>query len=364
MRRWITWTVAVSLVLAAGAALLLSRPGLQDRLVQAMARQRIQAGPSPLLADDALRVVICGSASPLPDTERARSCVAIIAGGAVYVVDTGPGSAARLAEYNVPTGRLAAVFLTHFHSDHIGDLGELNFLSWGNGRGQPLPVYGGPGVEDVVAGFNQAYGADHHYRTAHHTEAVMPHEAGDMVARIVEMQGPPDEAMDRLAAPLGFGDLTVTAIEVDHRPSTPAYGWRFDYKGRSVVVSGDTRYHPPLAVAAKGADVLIHEAQSQRLVKLLQATMADSGQTRLAHILTDIQSYHTETLDAVRIGNEAGVRLLVLTHFTPPLRNALIRHIYFDGVDALRQGAWDYARDGMLITLPLGGTAVKVSQIG
>ena len=241
MRRWGLSAAIVLLVLSA-FALLLSRPGVQDRLVQAMARHRIQTGPNPLLADDAMRAVICGSASPLPDLERARSCVAIIAGGAVYLVESGPGSAARLAEYNVPTGRLAAVFLTHFHSDHIGDLGELNFQSWGAGRAQPLQVYGGPGVEDVVAGFNQAYGADHHYRTEHHTDSVMPHEAGEMVAHVVDLQGPPVEAMDRLGAPLHFDELTVTAIEVDHRPAIPAYGWRFDYKGRSIVVSGDTRY--------------------------------------------------------------------------------------------------------------------------
>jgi ribonuclease Z len=78
----------------------------------------------------------------------------VIAGGRLYLVDAGPNSAGATW---LPLHRLTAVFLTHFHSDHIGDLGELNNNSWGLGRTTPLDIYGPPGVERVVAGFTEAY---------------------------------------------------------------------------------------------------------------------------------------------------------------------------------------------------------------
>ena len=108
--------------------------------------------------------------------------------------------------------------LTHFHSDHIGDLGELNLQTWAGGRPTPLSVYGGPGVEAVVGGFNDAYRIDQGYRTKHHTAKIMDPETWPMVARTVELNGPATAAMDRTALVLEDGALRVTAIEVDHTP--------------------------------------------------------------------------------------------------------------------------------------------------
>ncbi len=363
MFKWGIRLGGAAILLAGTAFGVLHIPAVQDKIFVAVVKSRVPATDSPYFADDGLRLVICGSSSPLPDPHRARSCNAIIAGGKIYVVDAGGESASRLNSFGIPLDRLAAVFLTHFHSDHIADLAEMNFNSWGAGRNVPLPVYGGPGVTDVVGGFNQAYGADHQYRTAHHTEAVMPHEAGDMVAHEIDLLGPPDDAMDRHAEPLHFGDLTVTAIEVNHRPVSPAYGYRFDYKGRSITISGDTVYHPPLAVAAKGTDVLVHEAQSQFMVRTMQAVMTDAGRWRLAHIMHDIQSYHTDVVDAAKIGNQAGAKLLIFTHFTPPLINRLANSIFFRGVDAVRPSGWVAAHDGMMVTLPLGSDAVQVGEV-
>src|SRR5262245_55826694 len=114
-------------------------------------------GKSELFDNHALRVILCGTSSPLPDPDRAKSCVAVVAGGKAYVVDTGPESWKTLGLLNFPAGRIAAILLTHFHSDHIGDLGEFRMQTWVGGRRRPLPVYGPAGVEQVVAGFNQAY---------------------------------------------------------------------------------------------------------------------------------------------------------------------------------------------------------------
>ncbi|MYF04588.1 MAG: MBL fold metallo-hydrolase, partial [Holophagales bacterium] len=106
---------------------------------------------SSLLDDGALHVVICGSGSPLPSAERAGPCTAVIAGGRMFLIDVGPGSTENLRLWGLPMGSLAGVLLTHFHSDHIGELGEVVFASWTGGRAVPLDVYGPVGVEQVVA---------------------------------------------------------------------------------------------------------------------------------------------------------------------------------------------------------------------
>ena len=98
----------------------------------------------------------------------------MLAGGEFVLVDVGPGSWETVATSGLPTGDLSAMLLTHFHSDHIGDLGEAITQSWIAGRARPLDVYGPTGTERVVAGFDQAYAADAQYRTAHHGEQFMP----------------------------------------------------------------------------------------------------------------------------------------------------------------------------------------------
>ena len=176
MRRWILVIAAVILVLAGAAAGLLRVPALQDALMRRVAARLVSAAPEQLFAKDALRVLLCGSASPLAHPTRARPCTAVFAAGRFYVVDTGPGSWNHLALWRVPGERIGAVLLTHFHSDHIGELGEFNLQTWVAGRPAPLRVFGPPGVERVVAGFSTAYAEDARLRTAHHGVEIVPPE--------------------------------------------------------------------------------------------------------------------------------------------------------------------------------------------
>jgi ribonuclease Z len=199
-----------------------------------------------------------------------------------------------------------------------------------------------------------AYGLDQGYRTANSGEELLPPTADRMQAHVIEMRGSPTVAKDRRSLPMHFGDLTVTAIEVNHDPAEPAYGYRFDYRGRSVVISGDTRVHPPLAVAAAGADVLVHEAQSQHLVKLIGKAAADVDDTRISKTMMDIRRYHTDPLEASRIANQAGVKLLVFNHLDPPPSNPLLYWMFYRGVNKDRSGAWVSGRDGTLVELPFG----------
>src|SRR5258706_8506010 len=115
--------------------------------------------------------------------------------------------------------------------------------------------------------------------------------AGLLVAKVIAPPKPPAVAWKD-------GALTVTAILVAHQPVQPAYAYRFDYKGRSVVISGDTRKWPPLAEASKGADVLIHEAQNADMTRQMVQGLKGMGNARMASIMNDTLSYHTTPVGA------------------------------------------------------------------
>ena len=361
-RRLVTGVLIATGVLMGGVGILVI-PSVDDAIFTHFVTHQLRTGNDALLEGDDLRILLCGTSAPFADPHRAQSCTAIIAGGHYYLVDTGPGSGRNLELWQLRGRELSAVFLTHFHSDHIGDLGEVNTNAWLAGHPGSLQVFGGPGVERVVEGFNEAYGQDQSYRTANSGAALLPPSSDQMQAHVIEMQGAPTPAKDRRSLPMHFGDVTVTAIEGNHDPAEPAYGYRFDFHGRSVVISGDTNFHPPLAVATEGADVLVHEAQSQHLVQLIQKAAANVGDAHIAQTMNDIQHYHTDPLEASRIANHAGVKLLVFTHLDPPPSNPLLYWMFYRGVNKSRNGAWISGRDGTLINLPIGSTRVIVETI-
>jgi ribonuclease Z len=274
-------------------------------------------------------------------------------------VDTGPGSWNRLALLRIDGSRIGAILLTHFHSDHIGDLGEFNLNSWVMGRHDPLRVFGPPGVERVVAGFSEAYALDSGYRVAHHGADFLPPEVGRLEAVPISV---PAEGQGT-AVVLQEDGLVITAFAVHHDPVKPAYGYRFDYHGRSVAVSGDTARSSALAQAAKGADVLVHEAQANHLVRMIGEAAAQAGQLRIAKIMGDIPSYHTSPVEAAEVANEAGVQLLVLYHLTPLPPFKILERAFARGVSEVRPEGWLIGDDGLLVELPVNSHAVNVKQL-
>ena len=331
--------------LAFGVAL--RTPGVQDRLFDKAIEKAFAPRSAVLLGDGGISAFLCGTGSPMPSKKRAQTCTAIFAGGEFFLVDSGTGSWENVQAAGIPGERLAGVFLTHFHSDHIGDLGEADLGSWIAGRPGPLPVYGPEGVDRVVAGANAEFALDHEYRTAHHGKAIAAPRTANLEAHAFD-SGAPIVVYEK-------NGLTVTAFPVDHDPVSPAVGYRFDFAGRSVVVSGDTAYSKSLTAAAKGADLLIHEAQSNEMVAKMQAGASKAGNARLAKILSDIPSYHTSPIEAARIANEAGVAELALTHFTPAPDNAVAKRIFMRGVAKVRNTGVTMGEDGMAIILPQGG---------
>ena len=299
-----------------------------------------------LLNDGQLHVVLCGTGSPLQDASRAAACVAIIAGGEFILVDTGPGSWRKTVANNLPAQSLSAILLTHFHSDHIGDLGEALVQSWIAGRIHKINVYGPPGVEQVVAGFTQAYSLDTSYRVQHHGDEWMPRVGAGAIAQPVRLA-----RNDAAALAFERNGLKVTAFKVEHDPASPAYGYRFEYRGRVVVISGDTSKSANLARHAMGADILIHDVLAKNLLQMAASNFDQAGNRRRAKLARDIMTYHTSPLEAAEIAASAKVETLVFTHMVPPPSSPQIEQAFLRGVSDVFKGKVVLGTDGMRFDL-------------
>lgn len=339
--------------LAAVGFFLLERP-----IGEALFRRAISEGVGRNLAaqlPDGLHVFLCGSGSPMPDPVRAGPCVGVVAGTHAFVFDVGSGSVRRLARMGFPIGQLERIYLTHLHSDHLDGLGELLLQAWvGGPRGTPLPVAGPHGIDEVVAGFRQAYRVDSTFRNAHHGPNVADLAGYGGLAEEIDV---PREA-GRLQV-LAEDGLTVTAFLVDHEPVEPAFGYRIDYKGRSVTLSGDTVYSPNLVAVATGTDVLFHEALRGEMVSAMSEAAASAGRASTARIMADILSYHASPEDAARAAADAKARLLVLYHLVPPLPSRLLNAAFLGDAPKRFDGPIIVGEDGLLVSLPAGGTQIR-----
>ncbi len=336
------------------------QPQIGTRLLEQVAKR--QAGRD-IVADlpPGLHLALCGTGSPLPDPSRAGPCNAVIADGKVFLIDTGEGSAANLARMGIPAGRVEAIFLTHFHSDHIDGLGSTLMQRWvGGAHTSPVPVHAPEGVETVLAGFNAAYAADNGYRTGHHGAAIAP--PGGAGGRPVPFSRAAAGAPEGVVVYQADG-LTVRAFTVDHGPVEPAVGYRFDYRGRSVVISGDTVKSDHLIANARASDILIHDALQPRLLGLVTQGLEAHQAQNLAQVTRDIVDYHATPEQAAETAQAADVRMLVLSHVVPPQP---LRYGYaaFMG-DAGRRfdGPVIVGEDGMLFSLPPDSVAIERSRL-
>ena len=373
--------IAVIVIVLAGIGygVVWNVPGIQDKLMARVIASRLANNQTPaLLSDSALHIYLCGTGSPMPDPTRANACTAVIAGGHIVIIDTGPGSWRNIAQARLPAEHIDAILFTHLHSDHIGDLGEFAVQSWIAGRVTPLNIWGPAelpapttasddsghkvgtkNVLDVVNGFSVAYDEDAAYRIIHHGANYLAPDGAGMVGHEI-----PTPKLDELVSVYDRDGLKISAFLVDHGPVKPAYGYRVEYNGRVAVISGDTKKTESVERFAKGADVLVHEALNPHMVDMIVRGLKNAGNERLAKMANDTINYHTTPVEAAEIANAAHVKLLVFSHIVPPLPNRLAAHMFMQGVRAARgDGDTKIGHDGMMITLPGNSDVIDTSDL-
>jgi len=352
--------ILLSVVVIAIAAVLvvwLFRSTIAVRVMSVAVENGLLADPIGDLPDG-LHVTLCGAGGPFPDPARSAPCLAIVAGRSLYLVDAGSGAARHLTWVGFQPGQVEAVFLTHFHSDHIDGLGELGVVRWvGGSHRLPLPIYGAEGVGEITRGLNQIYRLDSVYRTAHHGPEVLPPTGSGFRARAF-----PEPAPGESNVVLEKDGLRVTAFKVEHPPIVPAVGYRFDYKGRSVVVSGDTSKSANLEHFASGADLLVHEALSPELMGVLQHAAEAAGNEAIAKISVDVLDYHATPIEAAESAQSAGVGHLLYYHIVPPMPIPGLDSIFLRGVNDAYDGPVTLGRDGISFSLPAGSDEILESE--
>lgn len=348
--------IAVLCAIAAAVLAFVFRAPLSTAIAQRVAKQRMATDVLKELPDG-LHVGLCGAGSPMPDDRRMGPCTLVVAGKRLFVFDTGNGSTRNIGKMGFVHGHIEAIFLTHFHSDHIDGLGELLMQRWvSTGNKQPVPLYGPNGVEKVVNGFMQAYSQDQHYRVAHHGEATLP--ASGFGATVMPFAAP-------LTLPvvlLKDADLEIAAFSVDHAPIHPAIGYRISYKGRSIVISGDTKKSAAVQREAEQVDVLVHEALSAPLVGILEQAAAAAGRANVKKLMADIVDYHTSPEQAAETARDAKVRFLLLNHIAPPLPLPGLEKAFLGAAPEIFKGPIRVGADGDFISLPVGTKAIEVGR--
>ena len=319
----------------------------------------------------ATELVLLGTAgAPMPVAGRAGISSALIVDGRVFVIDCGRGSPSAFADAALDFARLEAVFLTHLHADHTGDLAGLLLYPWGgrvgdNGPLAPIRVYGpsrpgalpagdatfrrettihpelpDPGTADLVENILAGYA---YHLNVMPLDARMP-DAGALV-RGIDIARPAGTEGRAQVPVVVFADeaVRVTAVAVTHGHAVPALGYRFDTADGSVVFSGDTTVNDDLIALAQGADILVHQ-------------VADLGYLRRHGItgaaLDRMAALHTDVTEVGGVAERAGVRELILSHYLPAEPDAITGAEWARRAGQGFSGRTTAGRDGLRRALP------------
>jgi ribonuclease Z len=244
-----------------------------------------------------IEITLLGTGSPIPDPNRAGPSTLVRAGGQVFLVDCGRGVLQRAAAVGVGAAGLSALLLTHLHSDHIAELGDVLITSWVTNftpDPAPLQIIGPPGTAETVQATLKAFGHDIGYRIAHHADLNAP---------------PPIEVREHTEGSVwDRGGVTIQVAPTDHRPVAPTIGFRIEADGASVVLAGDTVPCTGLDELAAGADALVHTV-------IRKDILAYVPQQRIK----DVCDYHSSVQEAAATAARAGVGTLVMTHYVPAI---------------------------------------------
>ncbi len=246
-----------------------------------------------------LKVTLLGTGSPMPSPDRAGPATLISAGvgaeGEHYLVDAGRGVLMRLAACGLGAPNLAAVLITHLHSDHITDLNDVITTRWVmTFEKTPLTIVGPVGTQQVVDHILASLDPDIEYRLAHHED--LDHRPPVSVVEVTE--GVVDLP----------GDVQITCGQTDHKPVEPSVGFRFDFEGASVVAAGDTVPCEGLDALCEGANALVHTVIRKDII-------ANIPMQRMQ----DTLDYHSSPEEAAQTAAKAGIDTLIYTHYVPPM---------------------------------------------
>lgn len=275
----------------------------------------LAAGSGPVQAATGTRLILLGTGGgPTPKKTRSAPAQAIVIDGVTYVIDCGDGVARQIVAAGLKLGSIRNVFITHHHSDHNADYGNLLLLAWAADLDHRVDAYGPPPLASMTRQF-------------------LALNSFDIKTRIADEGRPPlrplihPHEITRPGLILQDDRVRVTAALVRHPPVAPAFAYRFDTADRSIVISGDTAPSDALITLARGADVLVHEVMY--LPALEQLLASEPNAVRLKeHLLAS----HTTTEQVGRIATQAGVKTLVLSHFVPGGYPFLDDSVWLDAV--------------------------------
>jgi ribonuclease BN (tRNA processing enzyme) len=277
------------------------------------------------------KLILLGTAGgPSPKVDRSAPANAIVVGNDIYVIDCGNGVARQMVLAGLDLGNIRDVFITHQHSDHNADYGNLLLLAWATDLHTRVDTYGPPPLKRMTELFLQMNDYDIDIRIKDEgrpplTPLIVPHE---IVHGGTVMQD---------------HNVKVTAALVEHPLVKPAFAYRFDCPDRAIVFSGDTRPSENLIELARGADILVHEVIDLAAIGVLEKELAHAKRLH-QHLL----AAHTPMSEVGQIATKAGVKTLVLNHFvpgTPPIPD----QVWYDAVKPHFKGRLIIGHDLMVL---------------
>jgi ribonuclease BN (tRNA processing enzyme) len=273
----------------------------REFVTRAAAAWAIGSVPQMSPAEDArTRLILLGTGGgPRPTKARAAPGQVILSHGLAYVIDCGNGVPRQLVMAGVPLASLRHIFITHQHSDHNADYGNLILLAWTAGLRTPVDTWGPPPLDRMTRLFFEMNKYDIDIRTSNEGRVPLP-----PLVHVHEIQAEGEVMRD--------DHLRVTSALVDHPPVVPAFGYRFDAPDRSIVISGDTAPSEKVVKLARGADVLVHSAMYPDAIDRLVSRVPNA-----AALKASILAHQTSAEQAGRVAQAAGVKTLVLSHFVP-----------------------------------------------
>ena len=350
MKKFIKIFLSSVLLIIIASLFAINIPTVQDKLLN-IGLKNLTVNATPFLdVEDTLKVVVCGSRSPLPAPGRAEACILVEAGDDIYIFDMGNGSAVNLQQYQIPWSNVKGIFITHMHSDHMADLPDAHLASWIQGRNSPLKVYGPKGINLVTKGFELAYSADYQYRNEHHGDEILPLDIAGYEA--IEIAN--NEYIENDTA-----GMEILPFAVNHHPVNHAFGFKIAYKGRTLVISGDTINDGSVQKYSKDIDLLIHSAISLDIVERLRSV---APIPQMDKIFLDIQDYHTPINQAGEIARDANVKHLLIYHAIPSPNNTIMEKVFYRPLKGIYKD-FTASVDGTRIILPIGTNEILIDEI-